>query len=77
MYEHGFTAEFGIMSVAVLTELLKTLVGKELLSPRDVRDVLHRASHEISGLGTEPTRKAAMLIKSELLPQFSEEAPGG
>jgi hypothetical protein len=25
MFQHGFTAEFGIMSIAVLTELLKTL----------------------------------------------------
>jgi hypothetical protein len=72
MFQHGFTAEFGIISVAVLTELLKTLVGKELLTPGDVRDVLQRAIHEISGAATEPTRRARSLIEKELLPQFSE-----
>jgi hypothetical protein len=46
MFQYGFTAEFGIMSIAVLTELLKTLVGKELLTPGDVRNVLQRAIHE-------------------------------
>jgi len=57
MFQYGFTAEFGIMSIAVLTELLKTLVGKELLTPGDVRNVLQRAIHEISGSATEPTMR--------------------
>jgi hypothetical protein len=72
MFQHAFTAELGIISVAVLTELLKTLVGKELLTPGDVRDVLQRAIHEISAAATEHTRRARSLIENELLPQFSE-----
>jgi hypothetical protein len=72
MFQYSFTAEFGIMSTAVLTELLKTLVGKELLTPVDVRNVLQRAIHEISEAATEPTMRARSLIENELLPQFSE-----
>jgi hypothetical protein len=72
MFQYSYTTEFGIMSIAVLTELLKTLVGKEFLTPDDVRNVLQRAIHEISGAATEPTRRARSLIENELLPQFSE-----
>jgi hypothetical protein len=72
MFQHGFTAEFGIVSVSVLTELLKTLVGKEILTPGDVRHVLHRAIQETSGINTEPAKRAGSLIESELLPKFSE-----
>jgi hypothetical protein len=53
-----------------LTELLKTLVGKELLTADDVRNVLQRAIQEISGAATEPTMRARSLIENELLPQF-------
>ena len=60
------------MRIAVLTELLKTLVDKELLTPGDVRNVLQRAIHEISGAATESTMRARALIENELLPQFSE-----
>jgi hypothetical protein len=72
MFQYSSTAEFGIMSIAVLTELLKTLVGKELLTADDVRNVLQRAIQEISGAATEPTIRARSLIENELLPQFSE-----
>ena len=60
------------MRIAVLTELLKTLVDKELLTPGDVRNVLQRAIHEISGAATESTMRARAFIENELLPQFSE-----
>ena len=63
---------FGIMRIAVLTELLKTLVDKDLLTPGDVRNVLQRAIHKISGAATESTMRARALIENELLPQFSE-----
>jgi hypothetical protein len=74
MFQHSFTAEFGIMSVAVLTELLNTLVAKDIISPVDVRDMLHRAIQEISGFRTEPTMRTASLIEDELLPLFSERS---
>ena len=74
MFQHSFTAEFGIMSVSVLTELLNTLVAKDIISPVDVRNMLHRALQEISGFQTEPTMRAASLIEDELLPRFSERA---
>jgi hypothetical protein len=60
------------MSVAVLTELLNTLVAKDIISPADVRGLLHRAIQEISGYSTESAGRAISLIESELLPQFSE-----
>lgn len=72
MFQHSFTAEFGIISVAVLNELLNTLVANGIINPGDVRDMLHRAIHEVSGFRTEPTMRAASLIEDELLPRFSE-----
>jgi hypothetical protein len=71
-FTHVSAREFGIVSVSVLTELLKTLVGKEILTPGDVRHVLHRAIQETSGINPEPGKRAGSLIESELLPKFSE-----
>ncbi len=72
MYQHSFTAEFGIIAVAVCNELLKTLVGRDIISPKDVRDILERAIHEVRAFPTEPAIRAADLIEGELLPRFTE-----
>jgi hypothetical protein len=72
MYQHSLTAEFGIIAVAVCNELLNTLVARDIISPKDVRDILERSIQEVRAFPTEPTMRAADLIEGELLPRFTE-----
>jgi len=73
MYEQGRELELGNATSAVLVSLLKTLVGKNILSNNEARVLLTKAANDLVPHDYAAPVKGAMgIILNDLLPMFPE-----
>jgi len=73
MYGQGRELELGNATSAVLVSLLKTLVGKNILSNNEARVLLTKAANDLVPHDCAAPVKGAMgIILNDLLPMFPE-----
>jgi len=73
MYGQGRELELGNATSAVLVSLLKTLVGKNILSNNEARVLLTKAANDLVPHDYAAPVKGAMgIILNDLLPMFPE-----
>jgi len=73
MYRQGRELELGNATSAVLVSLLKTLVGKNILSNNEARVLLTKAANDLVPHDYAAPVKGAMgIILNDLLPMFPE-----